>query len=332
MFQRVVLLIIILTFGNLLAGTKATELEPYKDSKLTVEKRVKDLLSRMTLEEKVDLVGGNDFKSKSNVRLGIPEMIMTDGPLGPNTKDHSTNYSAMINVAATFNTQLMLSIAEQMGEETRVMGRNMLLGPCINIARAPHGGRTFEGFGEDPYLMSRMVVPYIKGVQSRRVITCTKHWVANNQEWNRFDVSAEIDERALREIYFPAYKAAIQEADSWTIMAAYNKFRGTFACENKYLLQDVLKDEWGFTGVAVSDWGAARSTVAMANSGLDLEMPTGKYYGEKLLKSIKDGKVTEENLNDKVSRILSVMFKAGLFDESIDTYGGHSDKPHRFSR
>ena len=283
----------------------------------------------MTLEEKVDIVGGNDFKSSSNTRLGIPEMIMTDGPLGPNTKGHSTNYSAMINLAATFNTYLMYKVAEQIGEETRIMGRNMLLGPCINIARVPHGGRTFEGFGEDPYLVSRMVVPYVKGVQSKNVITCTKHFVANNQEWNRFDVSAEIDERTLHEIYFPAFKAAIQEGDSWTVMAAYNRFSGIYACENKYLLTDVLKDEWGFTGIAVSDWGGARSTVPMAESGLDLEMPTGKYYGDKLLKAIEDGKVTEALLDDKVRRILRVMFKAGLFDDSIDQYGGHSDQPHR---
>jgi beta-glucosidase len=174
-----------------------------------------------------------------------------------------------------------------------------------------------------------MVVPYVKGVQSKNVITCTKHFVANNQEWNRFDVSAEMDERTLREIYFPAFKSAIREGDSWTIMAAYNRFRGTYACENKYLLNDVLKDEWGFTGIAVSDWGGARSTVPMAQSGLDLEMPTGKYYGDRLLKAIKDGEVTEALLDDEVGRILRVMFKAGLFDESIDQYGGHSDQLHR---
>ncbi|MCK5465043.1 MAG: glycoside hydrolase family 3 protein, partial [Bacteroidales bacterium] len=234
---------------------QSTKLPDYKNPDKGIEKRVEDLLARMILEEKVDIVGGSDFKSSSNTRLGIPEMIMTDGPLGPNTKGHSTNYSAMINLAATFNTDLMYKVAEQIGEETRIMGRNMLLGPCINIARVPHGGRTFEGFGEDHYLMSRMVVPYVKGVQSKNVITCTKHFVANNQEWNRFDVSAEMDERTLREIYFPAYKAAIQEGDTWTIMAAYNRFRGIYACENKYLLTDVLKDEWGFTGIAVSDWG-----------------------------------------------------------------------------
>lgn len=328
--KSIILLISVITI--IIANScKNTELPVYKNANNTIEERVSDLLNRMTAEEKVDLVGGNDFKSKGNKRLGIPEMIMTDGPLGPNTKGHSTNYSSMINFAATFNTDLMLEVAKQIGEETRVMGRNMLLGPCINIARAPHGGRTFEGYGEDPYLMSRFVVPYIKGVQSKRVITCTKHFVANNQEWNRFDVSAEIDERALREIYFPAFKVAVQEADTWSIMAAYNRFRGTYACENKYLLQDVLKDEWGFTGVVVSDWGGARSTVPMANSGLDLEMPRSKYYGEKLLKAVKTGEVTEEKLNDKVSRILSIMFKAGLFDESIDSYGGHSDNEYRRS-
>ncbi len=304
-------------------------LPDYKNRDRAVEVRVEDLLSRMTLEEKVKLTGGNDFKSMSNIRLGIPEMVMTDGPLGPNARGHATNYGAMINLAATFNPELMYSIAQQIGEETRVMGRNMLLGPNINIARVPQGGRTFEGFGEDPYLVSRMVVPYVKGVQSRDVITCTKHFVANNQEWNRFDVSAEMDERTLREIYLPAFKAAVQEGDTWSIMAAYNRFRGTYACENRYLLTAILKDEWGFTGMVVSDWGGARSTVPMANSGLDLEMPTGKYYGEKLLKAIREGEVKEATLDDKVRRILRVMFRAGLFDESVDRYGGHSDQPHR---
>ncbi|MEN8202423.1 MAG: glycoside hydrolase family 3 C-terminal domain-containing protein [Bacteroidota bacterium] len=325
----------ILTFisaGLLLATTlplHSQTLPDYKNPAKETELRVEDLLARMTLEEKVDLVGGNDFKSMVNHRLGIPEMIMTDGPLGPNTKGHSTNYSSMINLAATFNPELMFIIAQQMGEETRVMGRNVLLGPNINIARVPHGGRTFEGFGEDPYLVSRMVVPYIKGVQSRRVITCTKHYVANNQEWNRFDVSAEMDERTLREIYLPAFKAAVQEGNTWSIMAAYNRFRGIYACENRYLLNDILKEEWGFTGMAVSDWGGARSTVPMANSGLDLEMPTGKYYGDKLLNAMKKGEVSQTTLDDKVRRILRVMFTAGLFDESIDSYGGHSDMEHR---
>ena len=157
------------------------------------------------------------------------------------------------------------------------------------IARVPHGGRAFECFGEDPYLTSRMTVAYVEGVQSKKVVTCTKVLAANNQEWNRFDVDVRVGERGLREIYLPAFKAAVQEADTWTIMAAYNQFRGEYCCENKYLLTDVLKKEWGFTGATVSDWGGARSTVKMAHSGLDLEMPSGKHYGEKLLQAVHAG-------------------------------------------
>jgi len=326
-FVSMAIVVLLLAFGIGLAETP--QIPPYKNSKAPVETRVKDLLSRMTLEEKVDLVGGNGFITKRNARLCIPQFIMTDGPLGPNGRGHATNYSAMINLAATFDVPLMAKVAENIGEEVRILGRNMLLGPCINIARVPQGGRTFEGFGEDPYLVSRMTVVYVKGVQSKHVVTCTKHYVANNQEWNRFDVSAELSERALREIYLPAFKAAVQEAGGWTIMGAYNRIRGTYACENTYLLTDILKNEWGFQGVVVTDWGASHSTVPMANAGLDLEMPTGKFYGDKLLKAVHEGKVTESTLNDKVRRILRVMFKAGLFDENIMAYGGFDDTPER---
>ena len=301
----------------------------YKNKDAAIPARVNDLLSRMTLEEKVDLVGGAGFVTKRNVRLGIPQLIMTDGPLGPNGRGHATNYSAMINLAATFDVPLMSKVAQNIGEEVRILGRNMLLGPCINIARVPQGGRTFEGFGEDPYLVSQMAVAYVKGVQSKNVVTCTKHYVANNQEWNRYDVSAELSERALREIYLPAFRAVVQKAGGLTIMGAYNRVRGTYACEKKYLLTDILKKEWGFQGVVVTDWGASHSTVKMANAGLDLEMPTGKFYGEKLLQAIREGKVSEATLNDKVRRILRVMFRAGLFDESIMAYGGFDDTPER---
>ncbi|NOY60645.1 MAG: beta-glucosidase [Calditrichaeota bacterium] len=306
-----------------------TSIPLYKDPAQPVEKRVDDLLRRMTLQEKVDLVGGTGFQTKENTRLGIPAILMTDGPLGPNVNGPSTNYSATINMAATFDTDLIRRVAENLGEETRIKGRNMLLAPMINIIRTPFGGRAFELFSEDPYLTSRMAVAYVKGVQSKRVITCTKVMTANNQEWNRFDVNVKVGERALREIYLPAIKAAVQEADTWSIMAAYNKVNGEWCCENKYLLTDILKKEWGFTGFVVTDWGGARSTVKMANSGLDLEMPTDKYYGEKLLKAIQNGQVKESTLDDKVGRLLRVMFKAGLFDESSGNYGGVSDTPER---
>ncbi len=321
--------VILLTFVVGLCTAKKPSIPLYKNSQAPVEARVQDLLSRMTLEEKVDLLGGDNFSTKKNVRLCIPQFVMTDGPLGPHGRGHATNYSAMINLAATFDVPLMHEVAENIGEEVRILGYNMLLGPCINIARVPLGGRTFEGFGEDPYLVSRMTVAYVKGVQSKHVVTCTKHYVANNQEWNRFDVSAELSERALREIYLPAFKAAVQEADGWTIMGAYNRVRGTYACENKYLLTDILKNEWGFQGVVVTDWGASHSTVQMANAGLDLEMPTGKFYGENLLQAVREGKVSKSTVDDKVRRILRVMFWAGLFDENSIAYGGFDDTPER---
>ncbi len=322
-------LLIVLTALLLSSCRDNNTLPVYKDKSKPVEERVADLLSRMTLEEKVDMVGGDSFKTKKNARLCIPSIVMADGPLGPNVHGRSTNYSSMLNLAATFDTKLMYDVACQLGAETRIHGRNMLLGPNVNIARVPNNGRTFEAFGEDPYLTSKMAVPYVKGVQSKNVITSTKHYVANNQEWNRFIVDAKVDERTLREIYLPAFKAAVKEGDTWSIMAAYNRINGYFAADNKYLINDVLKDEWGFKGFVETDWGGAKSTVEMANAGVDLEMPYGTYWGDKLLKAVKEGKVSEKVLDDKVRRLLRVMFKAGLFDESVDSFGGILDTPER---
>ena len=257
-----------------LSQAHAADVPIYKDPDRPTEQRVDDLLGRMRLAEKVDLLGGTGFTTRPNARLGIPKLIMTDGPLGPSRAGKATNYSATINFAATFDTELVEEVARSIGAEARVGGFNMLLAPMINIIRVPHGGRAFECFSEDPYLTARMTVAYVKGVQSQKVAACTKVLVANNQEWNRFDVDSRMDERTLREIYLPAYRAAVQEADTWTIMAAYNRALGHYCCENRYLLTDILKDEWGFTGVAVSDWGGARSTVKMALAGMDLEMPS----------------------------------------------------------
>ena len=259
--------------------------------------------------------------------MGIPAFSMTDGPLGPRGKGPNTVFSAPINFAAAWDVDLIRRIGEAMGEETRALGFNLLLGPCINISRVPYGGRNFESFGEDPYLMAEMTVPIIKGIQSKNVATCTKHFVGNNQEWNRFDVSSEIDERTLREIYFPAFKAAVQRAGTYSIMGGYNRVNGIYANENKYLLTDVLKEDWSFDGIVISDWGAVRTTVKTAKAGLDLEMPNGKYLGEKLLKKINDGEVDAAILDDKVDRILRVMFRMGLFTETPDAYGGYINTP-----
>ena len=288
-----------------------------------IEKKIDKILGQMTLEEKIDQITGDDFKTKPNRRLGIPALVMTDGPLGPRGRGPNTVFSAPINFAAAWDLDLTRRIGEAMGDETRILGFNLLLGPGVNISRVPYGGRNFESFGEDPYLMAEMTVPIIKGIQSKNVATCTKHFVANNQEWNRFDVSAEIDERTLREIYFPAFKAAVQRANSYSVMGAYNKVNGTYANENKYLLNDVLKEDWGFDGVVISDWGAVRSTRKTAEAGMDLEMPNGKYLGDKLLTMIKNGDVDENILDDKIRRILRIMLRMGLFDETVDAYGGY---------
>ena len=294
----------------------------------SIESQVNGLISRMTIEEKVRLVGGQGFKTTAIERVGIPEIVMTDGGIGPNRSGKSTNYSATINLAAAFDKSLMRRVAENMGEETHITKSNMFLAPMVNIIRTPFGGRAFELFSEDPYLTSRMCVEFVKGVQSKNIIACTKVIAVNNQEWNRFDVDVKVSERALQEIYLPAIKAAVQEADTWTIMAAYNSINGDYGCENKHLLTDILKDQWGFTGVVVSDWGGAHSTVKMAKSGLDLEMPYPLFYGDKLLKAIKDGTVEENVLDDKVRRLLRVMYKARLFEKSTIDHG-QSDTPER---
>jgi len=349
--------IMLVFINSICIAQNNTTLPIYKNSKENVENRVTDLLSKMTLEEKIDLLSGAKNKNpeeeansdtdsdspvsivrainfqsrtKPNIRLGIPQFVMTDGPLGPNAKGGSTNYSSSINMAATFDDDLIYNIAQKLGAETRDLGYNTLLAPMINLARTPFNGRMFESFGEDPYLMSRMAVSYVKGVQSQRVITCTKTFIANNQEWNRMSVDVDMDERTLREIYLPAFKAVVQEADAWTIMTPYNQVMGYFMSENKYLLQDVLKDQLGFTGVVVSDWGGVHSTVPTLLAGTDLEMPTGRYLNNELiLPEIKNGTIKVALINDKVSRILRIMFKAGLFDETVATYGGLSNTAER---
>lgn len=305
------------------------DLPLYKDASQPVPVRVSDLMQAMTPEEKIELVSGRGFTSKRNVRLGIPEIVMTDGPLGPNAKGRASNYSSCLNMAATWDDSLVRRIGAAMGQETRVLGRNMLLGPCINIARVPQGGRTFEGFGEDPWLVSRMAVAYIQGVQSQRVIACAKHFAVNNQEWNRGEVDVTVSEDALREIYLAAFKAAVQEADVWSVMSAYNKFRGEYCSASRYLLTDVLKKEWGFAGFVVSDWGGVHHTVQTVQAGLDLEMPDGQYLGEALRQAMQTGEVAMELIDEQVRRLLTVMFKAGLFDESVASYGGLADTEER---
>ncbi|MDR3627456.1 MAG: glycoside hydrolase family 3 C-terminal domain-containing protein, partial [Ignavibacteriaceae bacterium] len=287
---------------------------PYKNHKLPVEKRVEDLLNRLSLEEKIDLLGGTGFGTKPNKRLDIPELRMSDGPLGVRW-DKSTSFAGGIGAGATWDTALVRQLGSAIGRELKAHGRDVILGPCVNIARVPMGGRNFESFGEDPYLTSRMAVSYIKGVQNENVAATVKHFAANNQEPNRGYVNVKVDERTLNEIYLPAFKSAITEAHSLLIMSAYNRVNGPYCAENDYLLRTKLKDEWKFDGLVVSDWGGVHSSVPTANGGLDLEMPTGDFLNNKTLDdAVKNGTVSEQTINDKVKRILTVMFKLGLFD------------------
>jgi len=280
----------------------------------TVENRIKELISHLTLEEKIDMLYGRGSDTKQIKRLGIPSIKATDGPVGINWQK-STCFPASIAMAATWDTALIEKTGRAMGLEARAKRRNLHLAPCINIARVPHGGRNFESFGEDPWLVSRMAVAYVRGVQSQGVMSCPKHYACNNQEYERGSINVIVDERTLNEIYFPAFKACIQEAGAWSIMAAYNKVNGYHCTENRYLLTEILKDRWGFKGFVLSDWGATHSTVPAANAGLDLEMPAGEFFGgNKLLNAVRDNRVSEDIINDKVSRILRALICTGQMD------------------
>ncbi len=310
--KRIFLLIIIL------AGFTVVQSQNYKDPAVPVEQRVAALLSLMTLEEKVDMLSGTGFESKPLARLGIPSLYMTDGPVGVRW-DPSVAFPASIMLAATFDTSLANRYGWALARETKAKGRNTILGPCVNINRVPLGGRNFESYGEDPFLTSRIAVSYIKGVQSEGVVATTKHFAVNNQETKRTTINAKVDTRALYEIYFPAFKAAVQEAKTEAIMCAYNKLNGPYCSENEMLLNNVLKKEWKFDGLVMSDWGAVHTTEGVATYGLDLEMPGGDFLTkEKLLPLIKDGKVKESVIDDKIKRMLRVMFRMGYFDRQLD--------------
>jgi beta-glucosidase len=289
----------------------------YKDPKAPIERRVEDLLGRMTLEEKVLLTHGkDDFDINDVPRLGIPSLTMSDGPLGARW-GHSTAFPASIATASTWNVELMHRVGVALGQEFKHKGRAVALGPCVGIVRVPHGGRNFESFGEDPYLNGEMAAAYIQGEQSQKVASCVKHYALNNQEYERGDIDIRADERTMRELDLRVFEAAIKKGGAWSIMAAYNKVDGLHCSENPFLLQEVLKKDWGFQGFSVSDWGAVHSTVASANAGLDVEMPgPWGWWGEgKLLKAVQDGQVAESTIDDKARRVLRVLFWAGLFDE-----------------
>ncbi|MFX0028520.1 MAG: glycoside hydrolase family 3 C-terminal domain-containing protein [Candidatus Hermodarchaeota archaeon] len=299
---------------------------PFMNNNLNLEERVDDLLRRLSLQEKYTLLSGNRWwYTKPIERLGIKPFAMHDGPHGVRVdnkgKIQSTYFPSAICRAATWNPKLSKEFGVAIAQEVRDVGAHMLLAPGINIHRTPMCGRTFEYQSEDPYLNKILAVETVNGIQSQRIAACIKHFICNNQETNRFTVSSEVSERALQEIYYPAFKAAIQEADSWSVMSSYNKVNGIYSSENKHLLKDVLMNEWGFRGFVVSDWGATRTSTSiesLINAGLTLEMPgADKYLPDKLEKAFEENRFTENALNENVKRLLRVMFLVGLFDDEM---------------
>jgi beta-glucosidase len=313
--------------------------------------RIDSLIKLMTLEEKVRMIkAASSFTNGGVERLGIPEIVMSDGPHGvrhEHTRDWNRNekvdYKVTylptgISLGATWNPELGYQFGEVLGSEAKKRGKDIILGPGINIIRTPLNGRNFEYLSEDPYLNSRMAVGYIKGVQDQGISSCVKHYLANNQEVNREEVDVRMSERALREIYLPAFKAAVQEGGAYTVMGAYNLFRGQHCAHNEYLINKILKGEFGFKGAVISDWSAVRNTMQALNYGTDIEMGTEMrnwgnwnyntfFMGDTVIKLVKAGVVKESVIDEKVRRILWVMHKANIFGKR--TPGEVNTKKHQ---
>lgn len=305
---------------------------------------IKKLISEMTLEEKAGLCSGADFwHTKAVERLGIPDMMVSDGPhglrkqdleadhLGVNDSIKAVCFPAGCAAAASFDREMIETMGKALGEECQAENVAVILGPAVNIKRSPLCGRNFEYYSEDPYLAGEIAASHIKGVQSRNVGTSLKHFLANNQEYRRMSSSSDIDERTVREIYLPAFERAVKKSQPWTVMCSYNRINGTFAAENKKYLTDILRDEWGFEGFVVSDWGAVNDRVAGVKAGLDLEMPSSHGVNDvKIIEAVKNGTLDEADVDKAVENILNILYRhlenrneAAVFDR---------DKDHELSR
>ncbi|MBQ3245383.1 MAG: glycoside hydrolase family 3 C-terminal domain-containing protein [Bacteroidales bacterium] len=317
-----------------------TILPAYLDEEKPLEVRVEDALSRMTLEEKVKILHAQSkFSSAGVPRLGISELWTTDGPHGIRpevlwdewsqaewTNDSCVAFPALTALAATWNVDMAALYGKSIGEEARFREKDVLLGPGVNIYRTPLNGRNFEYMGEDPYLASKMVVPYVQEVQKNGVAVCVKHYALNNQETFRHQYDAVVDDRTLYEIYLPAFKAAVKEGGAWSIMGAYNLYKGQHACHNEYLLNNILKGEWGFDGVVISDWGGTHDTDQAITNGLDLEFGTwtdgltmgatdgydAYHLADSYLERLRDGRASEEVLDEKARRVLRLIFRTAM--------------------
>jgi beta-glucosidase len=303
---------------------------------MSIDESVDDLLRQMTVKEKVSLLAGRDlWRTVPNRRLGIPSIMMTDGPHGVRSDGAveripgpATSFPTGVSIASSWDPELVERVGAALAEETRGMGCDILLGPCVNIVRSPLGGRNFEAYSEDPYLAGRTAVAWIKGLQSKRVGASLKHFACNNQETERYRGSSQVDERTLREIYLPAFEMAVKETQPWTVMHSYNRINGVYAAENTYLLTDILRKEWGFEGFVVSDWTATHSTVPSLKAGLDLEMPgPAKWYGELLAHAVFTWQVDEAVVDAAARRVLHIIIKSGRMDDPALTPPGSVNTP-----
>ncbi|WP_342043277.1 glycoside hydrolase family 3 C-terminal domain-containing protein [Bacillus sp. OTU2372] len=298
-----------------------------------MNRNISDIIGKMTLEEKASLCSGLEFWRLQGIeRLGIPSIMVTDGPHGlrkqEGSSDHlgiydsvpATCFPSAAGMASSWNRELINKVGVALGEECQAEDVAILLGPGANIKRSPLCGRNFEYFSEDPYLSSEMAANHIKGVQSQGIGTSLKHFAANNQEYRRMTTDVVIDERTLREIYLASFEGPVKQAKPWTLMAAYNKVNGEYASENEYLLKDILKDEWGFEGIVVSDWGAVNEREKALNNGLELEMPANSVGDQKIVNAVKSGQVSEEELDKAVERLLTIIFKAVDHKKENATY------------
>ena len=354
MFKKIALVCLV-SLMSFQAKAQEKKTQIYLDDSQPIEARVEDALSKMTLEEKVAMLHAQSkFSSPGVPRLGIPEFWTTDGPHGIRpevkwdewdqagwTNDSIIAYPALTALSATWNKKMSWNYGKALGEEARYRKKDILLGPGVNIYRTPLNGRNFEYMGEDPFLSSKMVVPYIKGVQSNGVAACVKHYALNNQEQFRHTSNVIIDDRTLYEIYLPAFKAAVQEGDTWSIMGAYDMYKNQYASQNQYLLNDILKKEWGFKGVVISDWGAVNDTKQAIMNGLDMEFGSwtnglsegtsnaydNYYLAHPYLKLIKSGEVGTKELDDKVRRILRLAFLTTM--NKNKPFGNIASEEHR---
>lgn len=294
--------------------------KPHKSSLLQYDKQIDGIISQMTLEEKVNMLHAKFmFVSAGVERLGIADVKYADGPFGIREEmqpkgwmglgwetDKATFFPTGSALAATWSPELAYSYGTGMAKEARLRGKDMILGPAINIQRIPTGGRTYEYLSEDPFLSSKLAVGYTRGVQDNGVAVCVKHFALNNQENNRGTVNVIVGERAMREIYLPPFRATVEEGDAYGFMSAYNKVNGWWCAENDVLLNKILRQDWGFAGMVISDWGGTHSTVGSVKAGLNVEMPDQKFLGQALIDSVKAGKVSEEIINQRVREILRV--------------------------